>query len=468
MNSQDMLQARTTRQDETGEESASGITNTEVENWREIYRSRSTTADEALRVIQSGDRVFLTGNASVPLQLLGALVKRAPELKNVEICHPLVICPQDYVAPEMDGHLRVNSMFISPNVRKAVNEGRADFTPVMLSEFPLLFKNGVLPLDVALIHVSPPDTNGYCSMGAESGLTISAAEVARTVIAQVNRQMPRTMGDTQMHISRMHYIVPADCEVSEHAMSADADNEVVEQIAGHIAGLIPDGATMQLGIGGIPDAVLKYLFDKKDLGVHSELISDGVIDLMEAGVLNGSRKSIHRGKIIAGFLLGTKRLYEWVDKNPLVELHRTEYVNDPFVVAQNDRMVAINSAIEVDLTGQVCADSIGPRMHSAVGGQLDFIYGASRSKGGVPIIALPSTSTMKDGTVVSKIVPMLKPGAGVVTSRNHVRFVVTEFGVAELYGKTIRQRTQALINIAHPRFRDEITEKAKELRYLSS
>jgi acetyl-CoA hydrolase len=303
-------------------------------------------------------------------------------------------------------------------------------------------------------------------MGAESGLTISAAEVARIVIAQVNEQMPRTLGDTKMHISRMHHIVPLNYPISEHAMGAEADNEIVERIAGHIAGLIPDGATMQLGIGGIPDAVLKYLYDKKDLGVHSELISDGVIDLVEAGVLNGSRKSIHNGKIVAGFLLGTKRLYEWVDNNPLVELHRTEYVNDPFVVAQNDRMVAINSAIEVDLTGQVCADSIGPKFHSAVGGQLDFIYGASRSKGGVPIIALPSTSQLRDGTVISKIVPMLKPGAGVVTSRNHVHFVVTEHGVAELYGRSVRQRTQALINIAHPDFRAEITETAKELHYI--
>ena len=442
------------------------INEAEGKNWRDIYQSRVTTADEAIKVVQSGNRVFLTGNASVPLQLLDALVKRAPGLRDVEICHPLVICPADYVAPEMEGHLRVNSMFISANIRKAVNEGRADFTPVMLSEFPLLFKNGVLPLDVALIHVSPPDAEGFCSMGAESGLTISAAEVARIVIAQVNEQMPRTLGDTKMHISRMHHIVPLNYPISEHAMGAEADNEIVERIAGHIAGLIPDGATMQLGIGGIPDAVLKYLYDKKDLGVHSELISDGVIDLVEAGVLNGSRKSIHKGKIVCGFLLGTRRLYEWVDNNPLVELHRTEYVNDPFVVAQNDRMVAINSAIEVDLTGQVCADSIGPKFHSAVGGQLDFIYGASRSKGGVPIIALPSTSQLRDGTVVSKIVPMLKPGAGVVTSRNHVHFVVTEHGVAELYGRSVRQRTQALINIAHPDFRAEITEKAKELHYI--
>ncbi len=435
-------------------------------NWQERYQSRVTTPDEAVKAVKSGDRMFLTGNASVPLQLLAALVKRAPELENVEICHPLAICPSDYVSPSMEGHLRVNSMFISANVRKAVNEGRADFTPVMLSEFPLLFKNGHLPLDVAFIHVSPPDQHGFCSMGAESGLTISAAEVAKTVVAQVNEQMPRTLGDTLMHVDRMHHIVPLNCPLTEMAMGDDADKNVVEQIAAHIAGLIPDGATMQLGIGAIPNAVLKYLMNKKDLGIHSELISDGVIDLVEAGVLTNARKSIHAGKIVAGFLLGTKRLYDWVDNNPLVELHRTEYVNDPFVVAQNDRMVAINSALEIDLTGQVCADSIGPKMYSAVGGQLDFIYGASRSKGGVPIIAMPSTSELRDGTVISKIVPMLKQGAGVVTSRNHVHFVVTEFGVARLYGKTVRQRTQALINIADPRFREEITSRARELNYL--
>ncbi|NOY12542.1 MAG: acetyl-CoA hydrolase/transferase family protein [Deltaproteobacteria bacterium] len=435
-------------------------------NWQEACRSRIVTADEAVKVIKSGDRVFLTGNASVPLPLLDALVKRAPELQDVEVCHPLTICPADYVAPEMEGHLRINSMFISANVRKAINLGKADFTPVMLSEFPLLFKNGHLPVDVALIHISPPDQDGFCSMGAESGLTISAAEVSRIVVAMVNEQMPRTLGDTAMHIDKMDYIVPSDTPLFEMPMGDNADQEVVEGIAAHIAELIPDGATMQLGIGDIPNAVLKFLFEKKDLGVHSELISDGVIDLVEAGVVNGSRKSLHPGKIICGFLLGTKRLYEWVDNNPLVELHRTEYVNDPFVVARNDRMVAINSAIEVDLTGQVCADSIGTRFHSAVGGQLDFIYGAARSQGGVPIIALPSISTQRDGTVLSRIVPLLKHGAGVVTSRNHVHFVVTEYGIAELYGKTVRQRTAALIKIAHPQFREEITEKAKELNYL--
>jgi acetyl-CoA hydrolase len=249
-------------------------------------------------------------------------------------------------------------------------------------------------------------------------------------------------------------------------MGGEGESEVVERIAGHIAELIPDGATMQMGIGAIPDAVLKYLFHKKDLGIHTELFSDGVIDLVEAGVLTGARKTIHTGKIVAGFILGSQRLYDWVDDNPMIEMHRTEYVNDPFVIAQNDRMVAINSAIEIDVTGQVCADSIGPRLYSGVGGQMDFVYGSSRSKDGVPVIAMPSTTTLRDGSVVSRIVPLLKHGAGVVTTRNHVRYVVTEFGVAALYGKTIRQRARALINIAHPDFRDYLTHQATELHYL--
>ncbi|TWJ17355.1 acetyl-CoA hydrolase/transferase family protein [Geobacter argillaceus] len=437
-----------------------------MSNWQEVYRSRVKTADEAVKAVSSGNRLFLTGNASVPLTLLDALVRRAPELEDVEICHVLTFGSTAYAAPEMAGHLRVNSMFISANVRQAVNEGRGDFTPVLLSEMPLLFKNGLLPLDLAFIHVSPPDEEGYCSLGTEPGPTITAAESARIVIAQVNRQMPRTLGDTRMHVEQLHHIVEVDEPICEHAMGQKGDEAVIQEIAGHIAGLIPDGATMQLGIGALPDAVLKHLYNKKDLGIHTELFSDGVIDLVEAGVITNARKTLHPGKIIAGFLLGTKRLYDWVDNNPLVEFYRTEYVNDPFVVAQNDRMVAINSALEVDLTGQICADSIGPRMYSAVGGQLDFVYGASRSKGGVPIITLPSTAQLRDGTVVSKIVPMLKQGAGVVTTRNHVHYVVTEFGVAALYGKTVRQRAQALINIAHPRFRDEMTAQARELHYL--
>ncbi|GJQ36338.1 MAG: 4-hydroxybutyrate CoA-transferase [Anaerolineaceae bacterium] len=430
------------------------------------YQSRATTAQEAVKTIKSGDRVFLTGNVSVPQKLLAALVEYAPNLKDVEICQALTVGATDYVSPEMEGHLRVNSMFISANIRKAVQEGRADFTPVLLSEFPLLFKRGILPVDVAVVHVSTPDEHGFCSLGVEVGLTKSAAESAKIIIAEVNDKMPRTLGDSFIHVSRLTHIVQVSYDIPELAMAEEDGAETVQKIAGHISGLIPDGATMQLGIGNIPDAVLKYLFDKKDLGIHTELFSDGVIDLVNAGVLTNARKSLHPGKIIAGFILGTKRLYNWVDDNPLIELHRTEYVNDPFVIAQNERMVAVNSAIEVDLTGQVCADSIGPKLYSGVGGQLDFIYGASRSKGGVPIIALPSTAIMKDGTAISKITAMLKPGAGVVTSRNHVRFIVTEFGIADLYGKTIRQRAQALIEIAHPQFHDELKKQARDLHYL--
>jgi acetyl-CoA hydrolase len=430
------------------------------------YQSRVTTAQEAVKVIKAGQRVFLTGNVSVPQKVLAALVEHAPNLTNVEICQVLTVGSADYVGPEMEGHLRVNSMFVSATIRKAVQEGRADFTPIFLSEFPLLFKHGHMNLDVALIHVSPPDEHGFCSLGVEVGPTKTAAECAKVIIAEVNEQMPRTLGDSFIHVSRLNYIVPVNYPIPELAMAEEGQSDIIEQIAGHVAGLIPDGATMQLGIGAIPDAVLKYLYDKKDLGIHTELFSDGVIDLFNAGVLTNNRKSLHPGKIVAGFLMGSKRLYDWVDDNPMIELHRTEYVNDPFVIAQNERMVAINSAIEVDLTGQVCADSIGPKLYSGVGGQLDFIYGASRSKGGVPIIALPSTATMKDGTVISKIATLLKHGAGVVTTRNHVRFVVTEYGIAELYGKTIRQRSQALINIAHPEFREQLTREAKELHYL--
>jgi len=434
-------------------------------DWKSIYQARVTSADEAVGCIKSGNRVFMTGNVSVPQKLLAALVKYAPHLKNVEICQALSIGPDDYVKPGLEEHIRVNTLFISANVRKAVNEGRADFTPVLLSEFPLLFKNKVLPVDVALIHVSPPDEHGCCSLGVEVGLTKSPAESSRIIIAEVNDRMPRTLGDSFIHVSRFTHIVPVSYPITEMPMAEEGD-KTAERIAGFVADLIPDGATMQMGIGGIPDAVLKFLFHKKDLGVHSEMISDGVIDLVEAGVLTNARKTIHPGKIVVGFVLGSQRLYSWVDDNPLCEFHRTEYVNDPFVIAQNDRMVAINSAIEIDLTGQVCADSIGPKFFSGIGGQFDFIYGASRSKGGVPIIAMPSTTTMKDGTVMSKIVPMLKPGAGVVTGRNHVHYVVTEYGVALLYGKTIRQRVNELINISHPDFRADLEKQANELNWI--
>jgi len=434
-------------------------------DWHSSYQSNVSTAQEAVRAIKSGDRIFMTGNVSVPQKLLAALVEYAPELTNVEICQALSTGSSDYVKPEMEGHLRVNTLFIGANVRKAVWEGRADFTPVLLSEFTLLFKNKVLPVDVAMIHVSPPDEHGFCSLGVEVGLTKSPAESARIIIAEVNDQMPRTLGDSFIHVSRLTHIVPVNYPIPELPMGSEGDDQISQKIAGHIADLIPNGATLQMGIGAIPDAVLNFLDNKKDLGIHSEMFSDGVVRLVEQGVINNACKTLHSGKIVAGFVLGTHSLYKWVNDNPLCEFHRQEYVNDPFVIAQNERMVAINSALEVDLTGQVCADSIGPKFFSGVGGQLDFIYGSSRSKGGVPIIAMPASNTMKDGTVVSKIVPMLKQGAGVVTGRNNVHFLVTEFGVADLYGKSVRQRVKALIHIAHPDFRANLERQARELNW---
>jgi len=430
-------------------------------SWTDQYKQKVVTPAEAIKAVKSGDRIFLTGNCSVPSTILAALVDRAPELKDVEICQALTIGSADYVSPELEGHLRVNTMFISHNIRQAVQNGRADFTPVLLSEFPLLFKDKILPLNVAFVHLSPPDPHGYCSFGVEVGLSKSPAESADIIIAEVNEQMPRTLGDSFIHVSALDYIVPVDYPLPELPMGDGNPSDTVKKIAGYIAELIPDEATMQMGIGAIPDAVLHYLFDKKNLGIHTELFSDGVIDLVEAGVITNSKKTLHPGKIVAGFILGTQRLYDWVHNNPLIEFLRTEYINDPFVVSQNDRMVAVNSAIEIDLTGQVCADSIGTKLYSGVGGQLDFIYGASRSKGGVPIIALPSTA--KD---FSRIVPTLKQGAGVVTTRNHIHYVVTEYGVADLYGKTIHQRAQSLIDVAHPQFREELTKEAKSLHYI--
>lgn len=426
-----------------------------------LYAERVSTADDAVRRITSGMRVYLTGNCSVPQTLLAALVQRAPELRDVEIAQVLTIGPADYVAPEMAGHLRVNTLFISDNVRGAVNEGRADFTPVFLSEVPKLFKSGLLTPDVALVHVSPPDEHGFCSFGIEVGMTKPIAQSAKVVIAEMNPRMPRTLGDSFIHLSKIDHVVPVDYPLPEIRMGDTS--ETVQRIADHVAALIPDGATLQTGIGAIPDAVLSRLGTHKDLGIHTELFSDGIIDLIARGVITGERKTLHPGKVIAGFVLGTQRLYDFIHDNPVIELHPQDYVNDPFVIAQNAKMVAINSAIEVDLTGQVCADSIGPRFYSGVGGQLDFIYGASRSPGGLPVIALPSTAL---GGKASRIVAMLKPGSGVTTSRNHVRFVVTEYGVADLYGRTVRQRARALIGIADPRFHDDLERSARELRYL--
>ncbi len=433
-------------------------------NWLSQYQPRVTTAEEAVKIIGSGRRVFLTGNCSVPQKLLGALVARAGELTDVEIIQVFTMGEAPHAAPGLEKHLRINTLFISDNVRAAVNEGRGDFTPCFLSEVPLLFRNGILPIDVALIHVSPPDEHGFCSLGLEAGLVKTPAQVAQVVIAEVNEQMPRTLGDSFIHISKINYAIPVNYPLAELLMSET--NETAMQIGRHVADLVEDGSTLQLGIGTIPNSVLGLLSNRRDLGIHTELFSDGVMELVQRGVITNEKKTLHQGKIVAGFILGSHALYAWVDDNPIVELHPTEYVNDPFVIAQNDKMVSINSAIEVDLTGQVCSDSIGPRLYSGVGGQVDFIYGASRSKGGKPIIALPSMAVMKDGSKVSKIVAMLKPGAGVVTTRNHVHYVVTEYGVARLYGKTIRQRARALIDVAHPAFREELEQKAYELKYL--
>jgi 4-hydroxybutyrate CoA-transferase len=433
-------------------------------NWSKTYEQRLTTAENAVKMIQSGMRVFLTGNCSVPQVVIKALVERAPLMENVELVQVLTIGNADYVKPGMEKHLRVNTLFISDNVRAAVNEGRADFTPAHLSQIPRLFAEDVIPLDAALIQVSPPDEHGFCSFGVEVGVTKTAAQSASIIIAEINPQMPRTLGDAFIHISKIQYAVPVDYRLPEVAMGQPT--ELNKRIGQHVAGLIENGSTLQMGIGALPDGVLYYLRDKRHLGIHTELFSDGVIDLYEAGVITGERKTLHPGKMIAGFLLGTQRLYNFVDNNPVVELHPTEYINDPFIIAQNEKMVAINSAIEVDLTGQVCADSIGPRLYSGTGGQLDFIRGAARSKGGKPIIALPSSTTNSRGETFSRIVPTLKPGAGVVTTRNDLHYVVTEYGVADLRGKSIRQRARALIDIAHPNQQAWLEGEGIKLKFL--
>ena len=430
-------------------------------DWLSQYEPKKVSAEEALGILRSGHRIFVTGNASVPQRLMDALNQRALELNDLTLIQVLVIVKADYVRPEFAPHLRVNSLFISPSIREAVNAGRADFTPVFLSEIPRLFKSGRLPIDVALIQVSPPDRYGYCSYGTEVGVTKTAAESAKIVIAEVNPHMPRTLGDSFIHVGKIDYVVEVDYRLPEVQMAISSPEQ--EAIANHLAAIIPDGATLQMGIGGIPDAVLRKLYNHKHLGVHTELFSDGVVDLVEAGVITNERKTLHPGKIIAGFLMGTQRLYEFVDDNPIVELHPTEYINDPFVIARNDRMVSINSALQVDLTGQVCADSMGTYLYSGVGGQVDFVRGAARSNGGMPIIAMLSTA--KDGTI-SRIVPMLEPGAGVVTTRNDVHFVATEYGVADLFGRTIRERARALVEIAHPRFRAELDEAAARLYHV--
>ncbi len=432
-----------------------------------LYNSKTVSAAEAVKNIKSGDKIIVQPGCAVPLALINALVERKDELENIELIHILTVGELPYLQPGMEKHFRHNALFIGSNARKAVNEGRTDFTPIFLSEIPRLFIEGIIKIDVAFIHVSPPDEHGFCSYGVDVGNIKNTATQAKIIIAQVNRNMPRTLGDSFIHINKINYIVEKDDDIKELPQgSREKDQkaeEVYEKIGKTIAELIEDGSTLQLGIGAIPDAVLHYLNDKKALGIHTEMFSDGIIDLVQNGIITNELKTLHTGKIVAGFVLGTRRLYDFIDNNPLIEFHPQEYVNDPFIIAKNAKMVAINSAIEVDITGQVCADSIGSKFYSGIGGQVDFIRGAARSKGGKPIIALPSTT--KNDTI-SKIVPTLSPGAGVVTSRGDVHYVVTEFGVAQLFGKTIRERVQSLINIAHPNFRDELTSYAKKNNYI--
>jgi 4-hydroxybutyrate CoA-transferase len=429
--------------------------------WMQDYQSKLKSAAEAVNLVESGHQIYYSGNAVTPFPLLRALVNRKDELRDVRLNHVLLIGEDPFGDPSLKGHFRHNSFFVGSADRKSVNDGRADYVPVFLFQIPRLFKERIVPLDVAIIQTSPPDEHGFLSIGVETLASEAAVENARIVIALVNEQMPRILGDCFFHVSQATAIVEDSfplLELPRHSIS-----EIEQKIAGFIAPLIEDGSTLQLGIGGIPDAVLNLLEDKRDLGIHTEMVSDGVMEAIEKGIITGRKKTLHRGKAILTFALGTKRLYEYLDNNPLFESHPSDYTNDPFVVASNDKMVAINSALEVDLTGQVCSDSIGTYIYSGFGGQVDFIRGAAQSKGGKPVIAVQATA--KKGTL-SRIVPVLKPGAGVVTSRADVHYVVTEFGVAHLFGKNIRQRAEALIAVAHPNFRTELEAAAHERKLI--
>jgi len=431
--------------------------------WKEKYKSSIATAAEAVKRVRPGQRVFIGTGTAEPLELVSALTKRAYELPDTEIVHLLTFGEAPYAHKEMAQYFRVNSFFIAENVRGIIQEGLGDYTPIHLSDIPRLFNSGQLPLDVALIQVTPPDAHGMCSLGVSVDIVKSATANASLVIAQVNPNMPRTLGDSLIHIYDIDVLVPTEVAILE--MSAPEVNETTRHIAENLAALIEDGSTIEVGIGRIPQALLGFLGGKKDLGIHTEMISDGIVDLVKAGVITGARKTVDRGKLVASFCLGTRKLYDFIDNNPVVAFHPTEYVNNPSVINQQYKMVAINMALQIDLTGQVCADSIGSKFFSGVGGQVDFNRGAAKSAGGKAIIALPSTA--KDGTL-SRIVTQLSPGAGVVTTRAGVHYVVTEFGVAYLHGKSIQERALALISIAHPDFRAQLLKEAIEAKYLSA
>jgi 4-hydroxybutyrate CoA-transferase len=420
---------------------------------------RIVSAAEAVAGIRSGEQLYLQCAAATPSVLLDALVARAPELEGVSVVHLHCEGPGPHLAPEMAPHFRHRALFIGPNARAAVNEGRADFVPVFLSDVPRLFQSGMLPLDYVFVNATPPDAHGFCSLGTSVEAMHAAVRAATTVIVQFNRAVPKTLGDSFIHVDDIDLAV--ECDVPPYEVHLPAIGEVERRIGGFVAELIPDGATLQLGIGAIPAATGMFLLDKHDLGVHTEMFTDTVVDLVEAGVINGSRKERNRGKIVAAFLMGTKRAYEFVDDNPMIEMRPVDFTNDTHVIRSFSRMVAINSAVEVDLTGQIVADSIGHRMYSGVGGQMDFIRGASLAEEGRAIIALPAAAL--DGAR-SRIVASLQEGAGVVTTRAHARTVVTEHGIAELWGRSLRERAQALIAIADPAFRDQLEHEAQRLQ----
>src|SRR5688572_7577752 len=414
------------------------------------------SGEEALEAIKPGHRVFVHGGAATPHFLLRKLAERAPELWNVEVVSISLYGDAVITDTKYKDSFRINSLFVSENIREAVNAGRGDYVPVFLSEIPILFRRGILPIDVALVQVSPPDKHGYCSLGTSVDIAVSAVKTAKYVIAQVNPRMPRTLGDGMIKITDFDATVYAEEELPE--ISSGKPNEISARIASHVSELVENGATIQTGIGTIPDAVLASLSNHKELGVHTEMLSDGIIPLIETGVITNQHKKKHRGKTVTSFLVGTRKLYDFVDDNPAIVALGIDYVNDTAVIRTNPKVTAINSAIEVDITGQICSDSIGAYHYSGVGGQMDFVRGASLSEGGKPIIALPSITT----TGISRIVPFLKPGAGVVTTRAHAHYIVTEYGIAYLYGKNMRQRAKALIQIAHPNHREELERAAFE------
>jgi acyl-CoA hydrolase len=417
---------------------------------------RITSAEEAVKVIKSGDRVFVHGAAATPRQLVLAMTARAPELRAVEVVHLHTEGPAPYVQAQYSENFHTNCLFVGANVREAVNEGVADYVPVFLSEVPSLFRKGIMPLDVALVQVSPPDRHGFCSLGTSVDVSRAAVQTAQHVIAQINPNMPRTHGDGLIHISHIDSAVVVDDPLPEFPAGELSEQDLA--IGRNVAELVEDGATLQMGIGGIPNAVLAALGNHKNLGIHTEMFSDGAIDLIEKGVVNNERKRIHPGKVVGAFAMGTRRLYDYIDDNPQVVMLDVAYVNDTAVIRRNPKVTAINSAIEVDLTGQVGADSMGTRMYSGVGGQMDFVRGAALSEGGKPIIALPAVTSKG----VTRIVPFLRLGSGVVTTRAHVHYVVTEFGIAYLYGRNLRQRARALIEVAHPDQRAQLEEQAWE------